>query len=140
MEIKLGAADLRASPPDEKVLDELFESDDIINASEAKSILHDAFFGILHLIKLVLMVTVPILSAVVGWYAGRGELKPLVCTVLTAPDCVTAQPKESTALIIEAKKFDPPTQRYVLPKFAGEDSPAKLLSPVKEQQQTKGLR
>ena len=86
------------------------------------------------------MVTVPILSAVAGWYAGRGELKPLVCTVLTAPDCVAAQPKESTALIIEAKKFDPPPQRYALPKFAGEDSPAKVLSPVKEQQQTKGLR
>lgn len=125
-EVKLEDADLRAAPPDENGLDELFESDDLLSFIEAKSILHDAFFGVFRLIRFVVMVTVPVLSAVVGWYAGRDELKPLACTLVEMSDCVTPQLVGPMVQNIETNWFEPPMQRYSLPKFIGDDSPAKL--------------
>jgi hypothetical protein len=137
MEIKLGDADLRAVPPAEMEVDDLVESDSIISLSEAKSIVLDALLGVWRLIRFVAMVTVPIISGVVGWYAGRDDLKSLSCTVVTSPECTPAQPQAHTTLVIEPRRFDPPAQRYALPKFIGDDSPAKLPAPVKAQRQTR---
>lgn len=137
MEIKLGDDDLRATPPAEMEVDDLFESDGIISAAEAKSLISDAFLGIWRLIRLWLMVTVPLISGAVGWYAGRDDLKTLTCTVVASPQCTPAQPPAPTALMIESRRFDPPAQRYALPKFIGDNSPAKLPAPVKTQRQTK---
>ncbi len=139
-EFEIEAADRHAAPPVEMEVDDLFESDSIISVSEAKSILHDAVFGVWRLIRFVLMVTVPIISGVVGWYAGRDDLKSLSCTVVKSPECTPAQPQAPTILIIEPERFDPPAYRYALPKFIGDDSPAKLPAPVKAQRQTKPLR
>ena len=86
------------------------------------------------------MVTVPIVSGAVGWYAGRDDLKTLTCAVVASPECVSVQTQPPTILTIEPKRFDPPAQRYALPKFIGDDSPAKLPVPVKAQRQTKPLQ
>ena len=132
-EFEIEAADRRVVSPSEIEVDDLFESDDILSASEAKSILHDSLVGVWRLVTFTLKVTLPILSAVVGWYAGRDELRILPCTVIASPECKLLQAPAPTTLMIESRWFDPPAQRYILPKFIGDDTPVKRLVPIKTQ-------